>query len=77
MDMNTAYLNAKAPQTAAALELVGVKKDFESFTALRDIHLRIDAGEMVCFLGPSGCGKTTLLRIIAGLETQKIGRAHV
>jgi iron(III) transport system ATP-binding protein len=74
MDMNTAYLNAKAPQTAAALELVGVKKDFESFTALRDIHLRIDAGEMVCFLGPSGCGKTTLLRIIAGLETQSSGR---
>jgi iron(III) transport system ATP-binding protein len=31
-------------------------------------------GELVCFLGPSGGGNTTLLRIIAGLETQNAGR---
>ena len=30
-------------------------------------------GDFVCFLGPSGCGKTTLLRCIAGLETQSKG----
>jgi iron(III) transport system ATP-binding protein len=36
--------------------------------------LSVAQGELVCFLGPSGCGKTTLLRIIAGLETQNEGR---
>ena len=56
------------------LELSGVSKTFGGFSALRDIELSITKGEFVCFLGPSGCGKTTLLRIIAGLETQSAGR---
>jgi iron(III) transport system ATP-binding protein len=56
------------------LRLLGIRKSFGSFQALRDIDLTISRGEFVCFLGPSGCGKTTLLRIIAGLETQTAGR---
>jgi iron(III) transport system ATP-binding protein len=60
-------------KTLSYLELEGVRKDFGSFTALRDINLGVAQGEFVCFLGPSGCGKTTLLRIIAGLEVQSAG----
>ena len=59
------------------LKLEGIRKDFGSFSALRDIDLGIDKGEFVCFLGPSGCGKTTLLRIIAGLEAQSAGRIEL
>ena len=55
------------------LKLAGVRKTFGRFTALEEIALAIDRGELVTFLGPSGCGKTTLLRIIAGLETQDRG----
>ena len=55
------------------LRLEGIRKSFGSFQALTDIDLTIAKGEFVCFLGPSGCGKTTLLRIIAGLETQTSG----
>ena len=55
------------------LALRGIHKSFGAFTALDNIDLSIRKGEFVCFLGPSGCGKTTLLRIVAGLETQTAG----
>jgi iron(III) transport system ATP-binding protein len=57
-----------------ALRLEGIHKTFGTFVALQSIDLAVSAGELVCFVGPSGCGKTTLLRIIAGLETQTGGR---
>ena len=66
--------SAAAATSASYLRLAGVRKDFGSFTALRSVDLDIAKGEFVCFLGPSGCGKTTLLRIVAGLETQSAGR---
>ncbi len=50
-----------------------LSKMFGNFVALREITLDVGKGEFVCFLGPSGCGKTTLLRCIAGLESQTTG----
>ena len=71
---------AKKNDTAEAgghfLEIANVTKKFGDFTALRDISLTIEQGELVCFLGPSGCGKTTLLRAIAGLDFQTTGRIY-
>ncbi len=55
------------------LKLSGVTKRFGKFTALSGIALAVEPGKLMIFLGPSGCGKTTLLRIIAGLETQDEG----
>lgn len=49
----------------------------EKITAIKDINLSVREGEFFCIVGPSGCGKTTLLRILAGLETQTAGKVYM
>jgi iron(III) transport system ATP-binding protein len=58
------------------LSIRSLTKRFGSFTAVDNISLDVYEGEFVCFLGPSGCGKTTLLRAIAGLDIQTVGRVE-
>jgi iron(III) transport system ATP-binding protein len=47
---------------------------YGNVTAVRDVSLDIEPGEIVCLLGRSGCGKTTLLRLAAGVEEPAEGR---
>lgn len=49
------------------VRLEGVRRDFGSHNALRDVNLTIKRGEFIALLGPSGCGKSTTLNMLAGL----------
>jgi glutamate transport system ATP-binding protein len=51
-----------------------VSKSFGDVHALRDVDLKVSAGEVVVVIGPSGSGKSTLCRCINRLETIDSGR---
>ncbi|GAA1517158.1 ABC transporter ATP-binding protein [Nocardioides humi] len=55
----------------------GLEKRFGEFTAIRQLDLTVEQGELVSLLGPSGCGKTTTLRCVAGLEHPTAGTISI
>ena len=56
-----------------AVTISDVSKRFGDTVVLDNINFTVDEDEIVVLLGASGSGKTTILRIIAGLETQDSG----
>ena len=55
------------------VELIKLTKKFGGVTAVDNLNLAIDHGELVAFLGPSGCGKTTTLLMNAGIYRPTAG----
>jgi branched-chain amino acid transport system ATP-binding protein len=48
-------------------ELVNVTAGYGKFRVLKDISIKVNAGEIVCVVGANGAGKTTMMRAISGI----------
>lgn len=61
-----------------AIELEGLTKTFRNgFTAVDNVNLRVQPGQVFGFLGPNGAGKTTTIKMMSGLVTPSAGRARI
>lgn len=59
------------------LEADTLTLSWEHAEVVRNVSLKLFAGELVCIIGRSGCGKTTLLHALAGLTQPTAGRVLV
>ncbi|MFH0788252.1 MAG: ABC transporter ATP-binding protein [Pseudomonadota bacterium] len=57
------------------LDLRGINASYGPIQALKNISLKVGAGDIVAILGANGAGKTTLLKTISGVIESKSGAA--
>jgi osmoprotectant transport system ATP-binding protein len=63
--------------TAKAVELEHVVKEYGTDRVVDDVSFAVKAGEIFVLIGPSGCGKTTTLKMINQLIPHTSGRILV
>jgi ABC-2 type transport system ATP-binding protein len=60
-----------------AIETEGLTRRFGELEAVREVNLRVEAGQFFGFLGPNGAGKSTTIKMLTGLLEPTAGRIRV
>lgn len=60
-----------------AIECSNLTKKFNTFTAVDNLNLTVEKGQICGFLGPNGAGKTTTIRMISGLIRPASGTVRI
>ena len=60
-----------------SVKIENITKKFDQITAIYNLSLNIDKGEIIGLIGPDGAGKTTLLRLMIGLLKPNSGSIHI
>jgi lipopolysaccharide export system ATP-binding protein len=68
---------ADATPAVHRLSAVGLQKTYGARKVVKDVHLSVDAGEVVGLLGPNGAGKTTSFYMIVGLVRADAGEITI
>jgi ABC-type multidrug transport system ATPase subunit len=71
------HQTCEVDKVKTAISTAGLVKRFGARSALDQLDLTVEAGEVHGFLGPNGAGKTTTLRILLGLLDKDGGSASV
>ncbi|NPV54212.1 MAG: ABC transporter ATP-binding protein [Firmicutes bacterium] len=59
------------------IQTIGLTKDYGDFTAVKDLNLHVEKGEIYGFLGPNGAGKTTTILMLLGLVKPTRGEVRL
>ena len=59
------------------LDVQGIDSGYGNVQVLKDLSLRVQAGEILCLLGRNGAGKTTILKTIMGLVRAQKGNIRL
>ena len=62
---------------SSLLEINHLHKEFQGCTAIQDVSVSLEGGQIVGLVGPDGAGKTTLIRLINGLLKPTSGSVHI